>query len=66
MTDQAEGAAVPFHLPVLLAEVLGQLGVRPDGVFVDATVGDGGHALSLLRESSPRGVCVVSTWTLVL
>ena len=34
------------------------MGVRPDGVFVDATVGDGGHALSLLRASSPRGrVC---------
>lgn len=58
MTDQAEGATVPFHLPVLLTEVVGQLGVRPDGVFVDATVGDGGHALSLLRASSPRGrVC---------
>ncbi|MDE2939310.1 MAG: 16S rRNA (cytosine(1402)-N(4))-methyltransferase RsmH [Chloroflexota bacterium] len=58
MTDQAEGAPVPFHLPVLLTEVMGQLGVRPEGVFVDATVGDGGHALSLLRASSPRGrVC---------
>ena len=34
------------------------MGVRPEGVFVDATVGDGGHALSLLRASSPRGrVC---------
>ena len=34
------------------------MGVRPDGVFVDATVGDGGHALSLLRASSPGGrVC---------
>ena len=58
MADPAEGAAVPFHLPVLLAEVVGQLGVRPDGVFVDATVGDGGHALSLLQASSPTGrVC---------
>ena len=58
MADQAEGAPVPFHLPVLLTEVLSQLGVRPDGVFVDATVGDGGHALSLLRASSPSGsVC---------
>ena len=58
MTVQAEGAAVPFHLPVLLTEVVDLLGVRPDGVFVDATVGDGGHALSLLRASSPQGrVC---------
>ena len=58
MADQAEEAIVPFHLPVLLTEVLGQLGVRPDGVYVDATVGDGGHSLSLLRASSPTGsVC---------
>lgn len=58
MADPAEGTTVPFHLPVLLTEVLGQLGARPDGVFVDATVGDGGHALSLLRASSPSGrVC---------
>ena len=32
------------------------MGVRPDGVYVDATVGDGGHALSLLRASSPQGL----------
>ena len=58
MADQAEEGMVPFHLPALLTEVLGQLGVRPDGVYVDATVGDGGHALSLLRASSPQGsVC---------
>ncbi len=48
---------VPFHLPVLQTEVVGQLGVRPGGVYVDATVGDGGHALALLRASSPLG-CV--------
>lgn len=57
MTEQAERVNVPFHLPVLLTEVMGRLGVRPDGVYVDATVGDGGHALAFLRESSPQG-CV--------
>ena len=57
MADQAEGVTIPFHLPVLLTEVIGQLGVRPDGVYVDATVGDGGHAYGLLRASAPLG-CV--------
>ncbi|CAI8051889.1 Ribosomal RNA small subunit methyltransferase H [Geodia barretti] len=58
MADQAEGVIVPFHLPVLLTEVLGQLGVRPGGVYVDGTVGDGGHALAFLRASAPLGsVC---------
>ena len=49
MTDES------FHQPVLLREAVEQLRVRPDGVYVDGTVGDGGHALSLLRASAPRG-----------
>ena len=49
---------VPFHLPVMSTEVLGQLGVRPGGVYVDGTLGDGGHSLALLRASAPQGsVC---------
>ena len=55
MTGPAAGPADPFHLPVLPSEVVGQLGVRPDGWYVDGTVGDGGHALSLLRASAPQG-----------
>ena len=55
MTGRGEGAETPFHRPVLLSEVMGQLGVRPGGLYVDGTVGDGGHALSFLRASTPQG-----------
>ena len=44
-----------FHQPVLVTEVLQQLRVGPGGVFVDATVGEGGHAGAVLRESAPDG-----------
>lgn len=47
---------VSFHQPVLLRETVEQLAVRSDGVYVDATVGEGGHASSLLQASAPRGV----------
>jgi 16S rRNA (cytosine1402-N4)-methyltransferase len=43
------------HVPVLLAEVLELLAVRPGALFVDGTVGLGGHAAAVLRASAPDG-----------
>ena len=45
-----------FHQPVLLRESVEHLAVRPGGVYVDATVGEGGHASSVLQASAPLGV----------
>jgi 16S rRNA (cytosine1402-N4)-methyltransferase len=43
------------HVPVLVAEVLELLALRPGGLWVDGTVGLGGHAEALLRASAPDG-----------
>jgi len=45
-----------FHQPVLLREAVEHLAVRPGGGYVDATVGEGGHASSVLQASAPLGV----------
>jgi len=43
------------HLPVLLEEVITLLDVRQDGIYVDATIGLGGHSEHLLRYIGPGG-----------
>ena len=40
-----------YHIPVLVKEVIEYLRCSRGGTFVDATVGEGGHALEILRAS---------------
>ena len=38
------------HKPVLLEECLEALAVRPEGVYVDGTLGRAGHSQAILRR----------------
>ena len=44
-----------FHKPVLVAEVIASLQCRAGAVYVDGTLGGGGHAFEILRNSAPDG-----------
>jgi len=44
----------------MVREVLESLRCKPGGIYVDGTVGGGGHALAILKASSPDGLLVES------
>ncbi|MGB1032512.1 MAG: 16S rRNA (cytosine(1402)-N(4))-methyltransferase RsmH, partial [Flavobacteriales bacterium] len=39
-----------YHTPVLLHDSIDGLNINPDGVYVDATFGGGGHSRELLKR----------------
>jgi len=43
------------HIPVLADEALAALALEPDGYYVDATFGRGGHTALLLQALGPEG-----------
>lgn len=44
-----------YHTPALLEASIDGLSLRPDGVYVDATFGGGGHSREILRRLGPEG-----------
>lgn len=43
------------HVSVLLDETITGLNIKPDGIYVDGTLGGGGHAYEVLKRLSPKG-----------
>jgi len=46
------------HLPVMTREVIRYLDCRPGGVYLDGTLGGGGHGEAILKASKPDGVLI--------
>ncbi len=55
LTPAPEESDSSVHVPVLLQTVVSLLQVRPGGVYIDGTVGGGGHAAAILAASVPDG-----------
>ncbi len=44
-----------YHIPALLPQALDALDIKPDGVYVDATFGGGGHSRAIVERLGPDG-----------
>ena len=43
------------HKSVLLEETVSSLNIKPDGIYVDGTLGGGGHSLEICKQLSEQG-----------
>ena len=43
------------HYSVLLDETIENLNIKPDGIYLDGTLGGGGHSEAILKRLSPKG-----------
>lgn len=48
-----------YHIPVLLHESVSGLDIKESGVYVDATLGGGGHTREILSHLGPKGRLMV-------
>ncbi|MDO8958240.1 MAG: 16S rRNA (cytosine(1402)-N(4))-methyltransferase RsmH [Rhodocyclaceae bacterium] len=55
MSAATPAGQLPAHLPVLLAEAVAALAIKPEGIYVDATFGRGGHSRAILDALNPAG-----------
>ena len=49
MSEQA------YHIPALLAPCIEGLSIKPDGAYVDATFGGGGHSRAIMEKLGEKG-----------
>jgi 16S rRNA (cytosine1402-N4)-methyltransferase len=47
-----------FHIPVLTKEILNYLNLKKGGVYIDCTLGGGGHSKALLEKIYPYGLLI--------
>ena len=46
------------HIPVMLSECIDGLNIKPDGVYVDCTLGGAGHSLEIAKRLNKNGTLI--------
>lgn len=55
MTTDTQNSDAFIHRSVLLQESIDGLNIQPDGIYIDATFGRGGHSAQILKQLSNKG-----------
>jgi 16S rRNA (cytosine1402-N4)-methyltransferase len=53
--DYSEAVEYEYHLPALLEEILELMNIQEDGVYIDGTLGGGGHSAEILSRLGGNG-----------
>ena len=43
------------HIPIMLDRVMEELDIKPDGIYVDGTLGGGGHSYEIAKRLTNGG-----------
>lgn len=46
------------HIPIMLNEIIDELNIKPNGVYVDCTVGGAGHSSKISEKLSEKGLLI--------
>ncbi len=50
-----ETSASVYHIPALLPEAINLLQIKPQGIYIDATFGGGGHSRAIMKALGEKG-----------
>ena len=47
-----------YHIPVILEDTIEGLNIKPDGIYVDGTIGGAGHSKEIAKRLSDQGMLI--------
>ena len=52
--ENIDATPIGYHIPALLPEAINLLITNPEGIYIDATFGGGGHSREILKNLNDK------------
>ena len=46
------------HISIMIDEILSGLNIKPDGIYLDCTIGGAGHSLQIIKKLNDKGLLI--------